>query len=100
MATHLFRLAQEAISNAVKHGKASEIAIHLKSDPGRIYLGVSDNGCGFAPEQPTASNGMGLRIMKYRAGMIGGRLTIERNPGGGVLVMCSAPLPTSAAPQD
>jgi len=93
MATHLFRLAQEAISNAVKHGKATEISIHLKSDPGWIYLGISDNGTGFSPEKTAASNGMGLRIMKFRTEMIGGTLTIERNANGGMAVMCTAPNP-------
>ncbi|MGA2245949.1 MAG: PAS domain S-box protein [Verrucomicrobiota bacterium] len=96
MATHLFRLAQEAISNAVKHGKATRISIHLKSDPGRVYLGISDNGSGFAPEQVSSANGMGLRIMRFRAGMIGGNLTIERNAQGGMVVMCSAPNPGPA----
>jgi PAS domain S-box-containing protein len=100
MATHLFRLAQEAISNAVSHGQATKISIHLKSDPGRIYLGVSDNGHGFAPETAAAAGGMGLRIMKFRAGMIGGQLTIERHPGGGMVVMCSAPLPAAPPRQD
>ena len=91
MATHLFRLAQEAVSNAVKHGRATNISIHLKADPGWIYLGISDNGAGFDPEKTNQSSGMGLRIMKFRAGVIGGRLTIERNPKGGMLVMCAAP---------
>ena len=63
MATHLFRLAQEAVSNAIKHGQATNITIHLKADPGRIYLGISDDGSGFARGIPT-SNGMGLRIMQ------------------------------------
>jgi signal transduction histidine kinase len=93
MASHLFRLAQEAVSNAVKHGKATEISIHLKSDPGWIYLGISDNGAGFSPDKTPASNGMGLRIMKFRAEMIGGTLTIERNANGGMVVMCTAPNP-------
>ena len=96
MATHLFRFAQEAVSNAVKHGKATEISIHLKSDPGWIYLGISDNGSGFDPAKATQSTGMGLRIMQFRAGMIGGKLTVERNAHGGVLVMCSAPNSTAA----
>ena len=95
MATHLFRLAQEAVSNAIKHGKATEISIHLKADPGWIYLGISDNGAGFAPEKMPPSSGMGVRIMKFRAGMIGGTLTIERNAQGGVLVLCSAPNPAT-----
>ncbi|HEX9046495.1 MAG TPA: sensor histidine kinase, partial [Verrucomicrobiae bacterium] len=97
MATHLFRLAQEAISNAVKHGKATEITIHLKADPGWIYLGISDNGIGFSLGAAAKSEGMGLRIMKYRAGMMGGTLTVERNAAGGTIVICSAPNPLPAA---
>jgi len=93
MATHLFRLAQEAVSNAVKHGKATEISIHLKADPGWIYLGISDNGIGIPAEKTSQSTGMGLRIMKFRAGMIGGTLTVERNAPGGTIVICTAPLP-------
>ena len=99
-ATHLFRLAQEAVANALKHGKATDISIHLKSDPGWLYLGVSDNGSGFAPEKIPAATGMGLRIMRFRAGMIGGTLTIERNPQGGAVVICSAPNPGPAARQE
>jgi len=90
VATHLFRLAQEAVSNAIKHGKAKRITIHLKADPGRIYLAVNDNGRGIPVELPR-SKGMGLRIMQSRAGMIGGTLTIERNAAGGTSVICSAP---------
>ena len=67
VATHLFRLAQEAVSNAIKHGKARRISIHLKADPGRIYLAVNDNGRGFPAEIPK-SKGMGLRIMQSRTG--------------------------------
>jgi PAS domain S-box-containing protein len=96
--SHLFRLAQEAISNALKHGKATEIDVHLKGDPGWIYLGISDNGRGFpAPGGPPAK-GMGLRIMSFRAGMIGGTLTVENNPRGGALIMCSAPNLTTPPP--
>jgi signal transduction histidine kinase len=95
VATHLFRLAQEAVSNAIKHGKATEVAIHLKSDPGWIYLGISDNGIGFEPDKLPATGGMGLRIMKFRAGMIGGTLTIERNGSSGMVVMCTAPIPAA-----
>jgi PAS domain S-box-containing protein len=96
MATHLFRLAQEAVSNAVKHGKAKEISIQLKAERARIHLSVSDNGLGFAPETKAKSNGMGLRIMKFRTGMIGGTLSIERNHLGGMDVICSAPNSSSA----
>jgi PAS domain S-box-containing protein len=100
MATHLFRLAQEAVSNAVKHGKATEISIHLKADPGWIYLGVSDNGMGFDPDKLAPSHGMGLRIMKFRADMIGGTFTLERNAQGGMVVLCSAPFPAAPSLPD
>jgi signal transduction histidine kinase len=90
VATHLFRLAQEAVSNAIKHGKAGRITIHLKAGPERIYLAVNDNGKGFPKKSPKRT-GMGLRIMQSRTGMIGGILTIERNAGGGTSVICSAP---------
>lgn len=95
LATHLFRLAQEAASNAIKHGQATEISIHLTADPGWIHLGISDNGAGFDPQSVSPSTGMGVRIMQFRAGMIGGTLTIERNAQGGVRVRCSAPNPAN-----
>ena len=90
MATHLYRIAQEAVSNAVKHGKATEIRIRLEFKAERLTLSVLDNGGGI-PEVLPRSDGMGLRIMRYRAGMIGGTLSAEKNPGGGTLVCCSVP---------
>lgn len=90
MATHLFRIAQEAVSNALKHGKATQISIRLTQPRGGIRLVVSDNGAGFrelAPKQ----KGMGLRIMASRAGMIGGTLVTENNPAGGARVTCAIP---------
>jgi two-component system, LuxR family, sensor kinase FixL len=89
-ATHLFRIAQEASSNAVKHGKSKNIYMELRAEPGQLQLRVTDDGIGF-PEKISGSTGMGLRIMQSRIGMVGGTLTIERNPGGGVSVICSAP---------
>jgi len=97
MATHLFRLAQEAVSNAVKHGRATEITLQLQGDPGGICLSIADNGVGFTPRLDAPATGMGLRIMQFRARMIGGTLTIERNPGGGTVVRCAAPLPAATA---
>jgi two-component system sensor kinase FixL len=76
-ATHLYRIAQEAISNAIKHGKSSEITISLKAEHNRITLAIKDDGAGFS--QPgKRPRGMGLRIMKYRAGVIGGSLEVRR----------------------
>ena len=89
-ATHLFRIAQEAVSNAIKHGKASRVAISLRKARGRVVLKISDNGAGL-PKQPAKNKGMGLRIMQSRASMIGGTMAIEANGGGGVDVTCAVP---------
>lgn len=91
-ATHLFRLAQEAVSNAIKHGKAKWVSIQLKAEGDRVYLAVSDNGCGI-PDNRQKFKGMGLRIMQSRANMIGGTLTVERNVPAGTIVICAAPNP-------
>lgn len=91
VATHLYRIAQEAVSNAIKHGKAAKVMIHLSSGPQRILLRVADNGCGF-PHFSAAPSGMGLRIMKYRAGMMSATLYMEPNPRGGTIVACSVPV--------
>jgi PAS domain S-box-containing protein len=89
-ATHLFRIAQEAVSNAIKHGQAKKISIQLGDGAEHLRLSVSDNGTGF-PEKVSHGKGMGLRIMQSRIGMVGGTLMIERNRGGGVSVICTAP---------
>jgi PAS domain S-box-containing protein len=95
--THLYRIAQEAVSNAVRHGKASQVCIRLESSPGRTVLCVTDNGGGLAGSGPK-TNGMGLRIMRYRAGMIGGALSIEPGPGGGLVIICSVLTPGAEPP--
>ena len=89
--THLYRIAQEAVSNAWKHGKASEIRIRLDSGPEGVALRVIDNGRGLQPSE-ARGKGMGLRIMQYRASMIAGVLLFEANPGGGTMVTCSVPV--------
>jgi PAS domain S-box-containing protein len=88
VATHLYRIAQEAVSNAIKHGKATTITIGLRQFPERIELGIHDDGVGLAGE-PVKGKGMGLRIMRYRADMIGGSLGVVRRPEGGTAVTCS-----------
>lgn len=89
VATHLYRVAQEAVTNSIKHGKASRIEISLTRTAGRIALAVNDNGTGM-PERPSGKPGMGLRIMHHRARSIGGFLTIEKAPGGGTTIRCTA----------
>ena len=88
IATHLFRIAQEAISNAIKHGKANEIEIALSAAPAPVVLSVKDNGVG-VPSDLSRATGMGLRIMNYRAAVIGGSLAVQRDPKGGTTVVCS-----------
>ena len=89
-ATHLYRIAQEAISNAIRHGKATEVTVTLVPDGGCARLTVSDNGCGFTCKRDQ-SKGMGLRIMNYRASMIGGSLDVSRGDDKGTVVTCIFP---------
>ncbi|MBP7634069.1 PAS domain S-box protein [Candidatus Ozemobacteraceae bacterium] len=89
-ALSLYRIAQEAVHNAIRHGKARNIEIELDGDEGNVRLTVADNGCGRAG---TAGNpsGMGLKIMAYRMQAMSGTLRITDRQGGGVKVECSAP---------
>ena len=88
VASHLFRIAQEAVSNAIRHGKAKQIVIQLREQRGRITVTISDNGSGF-PKAIPQQKGMGLRIMQSRAGMIGGTLALENSPSGGARIVCT-----------
>ena len=93
---NLLRIAQEAITNAVRHGQATRIEVHLAFDPEEIRLEVSDNGCGFDPSVPApADSHFGLVGMRERATETHGTLTIESGRGKGTLV--SFVLPVSAA---
>ena len=93
-ATHLYHIAQEAVHNAIKHGRPQSIVIRLTAEQGRGTLLVKDDGCGIA-EAREPSQGMGLHIMKYRAGMIGGTLEVRPGQISGTAVMCSFPIRTS-----
>jgi PAS domain S-box-containing protein len=88
VATHLYRIAQEAVSNAVKHGKARQVVIRLAKANDRVVLTITNDGLGF-PKAAHKTKGMGLRIMQYRAGMIGGSLTVQREGAAGTNVTCS-----------
>jgi PAS domain S-box-containing protein len=85
---HVYRIAQEALNNAIKHGRASEVLIDLQVNGGSVTLTVSDNGTGLAPGAGLTS-GMGLKIMRYRATMLGGEVFIERRDEGGTRVILS-----------
>jgi len=86
ISSHLYRIAQEAINNAVRHGKASRIYIRLREENERITLTVADDGVGIPDAE--RSDGMGLRLMRYRAKMIRGTLDIRRGDEAGTLVSC------------
>jgi signal transduction histidine kinase len=92
VATHLYRIAQEAITNAVKHGHARSVVVSLSRTRSSATLAVTDNGTGF-PRDVRTVQGMGLRIMQYRADTIGATLTIERAKRKGTNVLCQFKLP-------
>lgn len=87
-AFHLYRIAQEATYNAIRHGQARRIRIGLVAQRGRVRLSVRDDGVGFVPPT-TKFQGMGLHIMKYRAEMLGGSFEIQRRKGRGTEVVCA-----------
>jgi PAS domain S-box-containing protein len=91
LAEHLYRLAQEAVTNAIKHGHARDIVIGLAVVKGGGVLTVRDNGCGFDTVLKSQS-GLGLRIMNYRAKMISGSLNVQSAANGGTMVRCLFPI--------
>jgi PAS domain S-box-containing protein len=102
-ATHLYRIAQEAISNGVRHGRASRITVAVVAGKDQIRLRVEDNGGGIGtaiiaggpvhePEGEREMGGMGVRIMHYRARILGGTLEIRPGADGGTVVTCTVPL--------
>jgi len=91
VATHLYHVAQESVNNAIKHGHAHNILIGLTEENGRGTLLIIDDGSGIA-ENRGNSQGMGLHIMNYRAGMIGGTLEVSPDPVQGTRVSCTFPM--------
>ena len=92
MATHLHRIAQEAVRNATRHSKAQRIDISLIEKPGMLTLTVADDGIGLPPSGSRKAE-LGLRIMAYRASLIGADFKIDSPPGGGACVICRLPIP-------
>jgi signal transduction histidine kinase len=95
-ATHLYRIAQEAISNALRHGKAKKVDLSLRNGRESLPLSIEDDGVGFAseagPARPReASEGIGLQTMAYRAKLINAVLDVRPGRRRGVVVTCSIP---------
>jgi two-component system, LuxR family, sensor kinase FixL len=84
-ASHLYRIAQEALTNAARHGRATRVDIFLAITAERFSLRIADNGRGFPPAA-TTSTGMGLKIMRYRADMIDAAFSVEDNEPQGTIV--------------
>jgi signal transduction histidine kinase len=95
VATHLYRIAQEAVTNAIKHGHVSCIVIELSVAGPTLTLSIKDDGIGL-PEKLPENCGLGIRIMSSRAGMIGATLSVSNHPAGGTLVTCRLPLADAA----
>lgn len=87
-ATHIYRIAQEAVNNAIRHGKAKNILIRLIPLNSRFIMSIKDDGLGFQ-QTSNYNKGMGLDIMKRRAEMIGASLNIRKNTDCGTIVVCS-----------
>ena len=91
LAEHLFHMAQEAVNNAITHGKAKNVKIILETTSAGGMLIVHDDGSGFHAASSNQS-GLGLRIMNYRAKIIGGTLKVQSVPGEGTMVSCMFPI--------
>ena len=85
---HLYRIAQEALANAVRHSEASQIDILVAMEGSQLKLKIEDNGKGINTRAGTRS-GMGLRTMQYRAQALGALLTVGSRVGGGTVVTCA-----------
>ncbi len=91
IATHLYRIAQESVTNAIKHGHVSRIMMELAVADSTLTMSIRDDGIGL-PESLPENRGLGLRIMSSRAGMIGATLSVKNHAAGGALVTCRLPL--------
>ncbi len=91
-AVHLYRIAQEAITNAIKHGNTTKIKISLFVDGENGILKIENDGKDFPEKRKMPDRGIGLQIMKHRIDLLGGQLNIRTNPKGGTIVNCNFPI--------
>lgn len=97
-ANHFYRIAQEALQNALRHGNPREVTVRLMRVDDRVILEVQDDGAGM-PKKHVKSDGIGLSTMKYRADAMNAFFEVTRPAKGGTLVRCSAPCP-QVVPQE
>jgi signal transduction histidine kinase len=92
VAGHLYRIAQEAVNNAIKHAQAENVTIRLVRTEGALLLEIADDGTGLPKGRRTARAGVGMGVMQHRANAIGAELTIASRRGEGVTIRCRLPL--------
>jgi signal transduction histidine kinase len=92
VATQLYRIAQEAATNAAKHAAAEQIDIRISVDDSELTLAIMDDGVGF-PDNPSDSKGLGLRLMRHGAALIGGTFKVRRNGQRGTIATCKVTVP-------
>lgn len=92
MALHLYRIGQEAVTNAVRHSKADTISILLGRRNGSLRLEIRDNGVGIAADA-SEQGGLGLRIMEHRCMLMGGKFSARPHGSGGTVIRCEVPMP-------
>ncbi len=90
MDIHVYRIVQEAVNNAVKHGRAQHVVLSQTEEPDSVSLHIDDDGVGIST-QVASGHRMGLRIMRYRASMIGATLEVRRLVEGGTRITCTLP---------
>ena len=88
-ATHLYRITQEAITNAIRHGQTRNIQVQFACRAGKSILTIENDGLDFPEKLDTKNSGMGLQIMDHRADIIGASLEINKSPEGGTIVTCA-----------
>jgi len=93
-ASGLFHIAQEALANVAKHARARSVSVFLSRYGSQVTLTVKDNGRGFDPSRVAAYEGHGLRNMEARTRLLGGRLSVESEPGKGAVVKVTVPIET------
>jgi signal transduction histidine kinase len=89
VALHLYRITQEALSNAMRHANATRVDVRLLRDQQRLTISVADDGCGSAIQG--RPDGMGWKTMRYRAKLIGAEIKVDSKPAGGTTIHCSLP---------
>ena len=92
--TALFRIAQEAINNILKHARAARVTLSLAVQAGQATLDIQDDGCGFTSPCAQGAEQLGQVAMQERAHLLGGHFNCTSQPGGGTRIQASAPLPT------